>query len=288
MFIHSKRYRFGESATEVLMSIPKYRAADFSRDVWERHYSRNFPFVLQLEADSLPCLSWAAENLSELAGEERFVLYEMRADKVSATRNDMIIHRLKMPEISGILSSCGESNRYQMVTDIRSLPALYDRAPLTKNFFPEIHPRIVQCNMWLNLGRFVSGLHYDCLENLNLQVRGTKRFVLYEPGIRNYYARGIFTAKGHTSDIFDPDDYDEDRFRDFALLNGRRHDVVLNSGEMLYLPLSWWHNVISSGDVNINLNYWWINVGKSVARYPRQFLSGIVTVLYRKMTDRLY
>jgi Cupin-like domain len=261
---------------------------EFDSDVWEHHYSQNLPFVLKLVKGSLPCLDWTIESLSALAGDEGFVLYETRGDTVYAARSDMIIRKLNMREISKLLLNCNESNRYQIVTDVKSIPAFYDQALLTKKFFPEIHPKIVQCNMWLNLGKFMSGFHYDCLENLNLQVKGTKHFVLYEPGIKNFYARGLFTAKGHTSEVVDPDNYDRDKYLNFDLVKDKRHDVILNSGEMLYLPLSWWHNVISSGDMNLNLNYWWINAQKSATRYPRQFLSGIITVLYRKLTNQLY
>ena len=200
----------------------------------------------------------------------------------------MIIRKLTMKEIAGIISSCDDSNRYQTVTDIKAMPVLYEQASLTKRYFPQVDDKILQCKMWLNRGRFVSGFHYDCLENSNLQACGTKHFVLYEPGIANFYARGLFTAKGHTSEITDPDDYERERFRGFEQLGDKSHDVVLHAGEVLYLPLCWWHNVVSSGEMNLNFNFWWINTTKSLTRFPRQFLSGIITVLYRKMTNQLY
>ncbi|MEM7009649.1 MAG: cupin-like domain-containing protein [Thermodesulfobacteriota bacterium] len=270
------------------MSIERIAAKDFSPQVWDHHYSNSIPFVLELEPSSFPCLDWSVESLKDIAQDEKYVLYEMPGGKFVTSRNDFIKHNLQMHEVCDLLLNTDNPNRFQMITEIKSNPAFFEQVQITEQLFSEIHNKIVQCNLWLNVGEFVSGFHNECFENLNLQISGTKRFVLFEPGVRDYYAKPILSGQGHTSHISDPDDYDEEKFVNFSNVKHKRHEVTLNAGDMLYLPICWWHNVHTEGDTNININVWWMNTPKSVMQFPRQFISGIVTVAYRKFTNQLY
>jgi hypothetical protein len=38
----------------------------------------------------------------------------------------------------------------------------------------------------------------------------------------------------------------------------RGYKTILNEGDMLFLPSCWYHFVVAEGDVNVNVNFWWL------------------------------
>jgi Cupin-like domain len=124
--------------------------------------------------------------------------------------------------------------------------------------------------LWLSARGTASWLHYDAngCHNLNVQVRGRKRVVLCSPDrcdLLYPYARTTFDVSfGQFSqvNVFEPD---LDRFPLFA------HVVqwtgTLEVGDALFIPAYWYHAFSHNGDVNINVNFWWLP--------ERQFVNGV-------------
>ena len=97
-------------------------------------------------------------------------------------------------------------------------------------------------------------MHFDRHENLNVQVYGRKRWVLFAPG---QSANVYYRQRRDLPVIFSPVDMsDPDPVRFPRVQSAPRHDFVLEAGEVLYLPPGWWHYVESLSD-SINVNYWW-------------------------------
>ncbi|MDE1715948.1 cupin-like domain-containing protein [Chromobacterium amazonense] len=107
---------------------------------------------------------------------------------------------------------------------------------------------------WLGPAGISSPMHFDRHENLNVQIYGRKRWVLFSPR----HSADVYYRQSETLPvIFSPIDMTQPDLRKFPrLASAPRHDFVLEAGEILYLPPGWWHFVESLSD-SINVNYWW-------------------------------
>lgn len=143
---------------------------------------------------------------------------------------------------------------------IQSAP-LADYMPRLKadNLLPgiEAEPRI-----WIG-NRSKTQIHFDLFENLACMVGGAKRFVLFPPEqLPNLYmgpfettVSGVPTAM---ADLENPDFAAHPRFAE-ALKVATVAD--LEPGDVLFIPYMWWHHVVSDGDFNVQINYWWNEAG---------------------------
>jgi lysine-specific demethylase 8 len=110
---------------------------------------------------------------------------------------------------------------------------------------------------WLSARGVSAWLHYDGdgSHNLNVQVRGTKRVLLFSPNEDLYPFNGI-DSEGAPNfsevDILAPD---EGRFPLFC--SARCLEAVLEEGDILFIPSYWYHAFFHLGPININVNFWW-------------------------------
>jgi hypothetical protein len=122
---------------------------------------------------------------------------------------------------------------------------------------------IVRGKFWLSGAGLITPLHYDPVETLHWVVRGSKRFVLFVPGVRRYYPHSWRTTAPFISQV-DPDAPDPTRFPRFP--SAAFIDLTVNAGEILYLPAFWWHQVYSLTPMNLSINFVWF---ASMTRYLR-------------------
>ncbi|TQV99113.1 hypothetical protein V2A60_004606 [Cordyceps javanica] len=135
-------------------------------------------------------------------------------------------------------------------------------------------------NMWIGNSRSVTATHKDSFENIYVQVRGRKHFVLLSPlhhhcmnekplqpatYVRNLQGQLSLHLDEDTTPVpfvtWDPDHPEKDHtpFSRFA----QPIRVTLEPGDMLYLPAMWYHKVtqsVTENDPNsfvIAVNYWY-------------------------------
>ncbi len=135
-------------------------------------------------------------------------------------------------------------------------------------------------NLWVSYHGVFTQSHFDELENFNISLHGRKRFILFPPGRRDYYPRSILQGFGDKSQVFDFGNIDPQRFPRLAAKTTQRRDFILEQGEMLYLPLGWWHQAESLDDLNINVNFWLWDL--KILKMPYVLCSALYTAAYRK------
>jgi hypothetical protein len=109
-------------------------------------------------------------------------------------------------------------------------------------------------NFWLGPGSTRVCLHIDSYDNFFMQLTGSKTFYLYAPSDRKYlYVNSPFRASPEESRI-DPTNIDHERFP--LTSKARLIKVTLNAGDMLFLPIYWWHAVVGGSDVTMSINLW--------------------------------
>ena len=118
----------------------------------------------------------------------------------------------------------------------------------------QMQPRELKaCNLWIGPSGVISPLHYDLADNFLCQVTGSKRIILFSPEDSQYmYPYPQNSRVPHMSQV-NLDDPDLTRCPNFPL--ARRMDVQLSEGEMLFIPLRWWHQVHSTS-FSISVNFW--------------------------------
>lgn len=124
---------------------------------------------------------------------------------------------------------------------------------------------------------FVSGfdafspLHYDQQQNIYLQVRGAKRFLLFSPCVSYafypYPVQHPLDRKARVDLRADPNT----STRAWPFLEdarGKGIEVVLLPGDVLFLPTHWWHAVQSLECDNVSLNFWFDGGGAAAEPSP--------------------
>jgi Cupin-like domain len=136
-------------------------------------------------------------------------------------------------------------------------------------------------NLWISHRGVFTQSHFDELENFNVALEGRKRFVLLPPGYRAYYPRSLVRGFGDKSQAFDFDDVSPERFPRLVSKLAERRELILEAGQMLYLPLGWWHHAESLDEMNINMNFWLRDV--KILRRPYVLGVALYTAVYRKL-----
>lgn len=108
--------------------------------------------------------------------------------------------------------------------------------------------------LWLSRPGTAVPLHRDVAQNIFYQLVGRKRFLLYPPAASPWlYSNPIRSALANYG-RFDPTRPDYARHPlSRAVLPV---EVVLEPGDVLFLPSRWWHHVTSL-DLSLSLTFWW-------------------------------
>ncbi len=123
---------------------------------------------------------------------------------------------------------------------------------------PGIQPTV---RVWLG-NRHRVAAHYDVLENIAVVAAGRRRFILFPPEqIANLYVGPIeFTPAGQPVSMVDFERPDFERFPRFAEAMKHARTAVLEPGDAVYIPSTWWHHVEGLESLNILINHWWLPV----------------------------
>jgi Cupin-like domain len=136
-------------------------------------------------------------------------------------------------------------------------------------------------NLWISHRGVFTQSHFDELENFNIALEGRKRFIISPPGSWDYYPRSLVRGFGDKSQAFDFDDVSPTRFPRLAAKLAQRRELILEPGQMLYLPLGWWHQAESLDEMNINMNFWLRD--PKILRRPYVLGVALYTAAYRKL-----
>jgi hypothetical protein len=246
------------------------RSGMTSEEFLERYYAIGRPVILQGEMQDWPALTrWSPEYLQGLIGSVP-VEYQGRRAASTEFERDKERHRSVMPFDAFIdcITGSGDSNdayltAYNAASNLAALaPLANDMDTLDKFLVGD--PTTLQGMPWIGPAGTVTSLHHDLTNNFIAQIVGRKRLKILpasEVG-RLYNDTHVFSR------IADLDAPDLDLTRYPRLVGARLYDVVLEPGEILFMPLAWWHQV-KAMDFSVSFtytNFRWPNDG--YATYP--------------------
>lgn len=220
---------------------------------FERDFRRtNTPLVVRGLARTWPAARWTTAGIGRRCGDRTVSLMRTwngrygRADAVSFP-----LVQAQLGEWLDRLEHGEETDGYLTAPLDEWLPELLPEAP-----FPVYcrNARFRTSRVWIGPGRLSGPLHFDLSENLFGQLRGRKRFWLYPPSDAPWMASyPVLSGKPNFSQ-HDPEAPDYERFPQTRGLQPT--EVVLEAGDVLYLPSMWWHHVRSL-ELSLSLNFWW-------------------------------
>ena len=239
---------------------------------WKQYWA-NQPMVIRAGASAWPALSrWNAKSLETLLGDRSVVVAWNAQGVFDPTANAPTgpIEDITMPflQASRLISSDEGAFHYIQQTDLDTLDAL--RGDVDRPHVLGASKMILKQNIWYGGKGCKSPLHYDRADNFLCQVLGRKQLHLFAPS----NAAGLYpttdTAFPHMSqiDVFNSGNVDRQRFPRFSDVAANGYTVTIGPGDMLYIPIGWWH-AVESLDISISVNIWWQGYERHVANYLR-------------------
>jgi ribosomal protein L16 Arg81 hydroxylase len=239
------------------------RRAELSADEFlERYYAVNRPVILTGEMRDWPALQrWTPEYLKAKVGSRTV---EFQGERTSNSRFEMYkdAHRRSGPFDAFIdqITRPGAGNEtyltaYNSPGNRAALSVLHEDLGFLDKFLTRggSDPHGM---MWIGPAGTVTSLHHDLTNNFIAQIVGRKRLkVVPAAEVGNLYNDvHVFST---VPDLDAP--IDLSRFSRLAQV--RAYDVLLEPGEIFFMPLAWWHQV-KSLDFSVTItstNFHWPN-----------------------------
>jgi LPS sulfotransferase NodH len=230
------------------------RSTNVSRNEFrDRYYSANRPVVLRgLMTGWRAMTAWTPEYLKSIAGDQTVeVMTGREADPKYEMNGRAHRTRLRFADYIDMVYSGKVTNDYYLVAN-NGFFQRPEMQPLLKDFvaFPEYLNQTVvnrQCFLWFGPAGTVTPLHHETSNILLAQVAGRKRYRLIPSSQWQYVynSQGVFSEV----DCENPDLNRYPKFRDASTI-----DIVVDPGEVLFMPVGWWHHVRAL-DVSVTVSF---------------------------------
>ena len=124
---------------------------------------------------------------------------------------------------------------------------------------------VTALNLWCGVAGHTSCLHYDPMDGVLMHLVGSKKITLFPPSqLYNLYPFGVWNhlfygpkRRAVYSQVY-PDMPDFESFPRFRKALPHRIDLLLQPGEILFIPAGWWHEATSVGEGLVcSVNRWW-------------------------------
>ena len=235
--LHNRRMLLEDAQSQ----IPEVWDGISAPEFMDRYYFVNRPVVVRGGCKLLGAMEkWTPDYLKQVAGEREVQVQANRDSDPDYEINDRD-HRetWKLGDLVEKVFDAGETNDFYMTAnnasangeaiadfwaDVSPLPDYLDSQQTSGMFF------------WMGPAGTVTPLHHDLTNNLMMQIRGRKRVKMISPDYLPYIYNEL-----HCYSSVDPEDVDSDRFPLFE--NVQVIDVTIGPGDILFLPVGWWHHV---------------------------------------------
>lgn len=264
--------RFSATTFKRLMIDRIHAASLTSQDFGDRYQTPGIPVVVQGLLDREP--SWDLQFLCQALGNHVFPVRRYGRERYQQDK------RQWTSSGSGVKAQSITFTDYaqHLLTGVAQEEDLYlGRCALTHTSL-DSRPNLLQAEAWFNLklpatamnlwvgpGGHTSCLHYDPMDGLLMQLHGAKKVLLFPPAqTYNLYPIPLYkplryglALRAVYSQVY-PDRPDLDAFPKFARAQPYAIEIILNPGDILFLPAGWWHEVTSLGDgVVCSVNRFW-------------------------------
>jgi hypothetical protein len=259
---------------------------DLTASIFRKKYRRyGIPVVITGLFDGIP--DWNLEYLSETYGDSTFKVRHFGADRFSSPKkswkNFGDSRRLSFNEYAELIRSgkASQENMYLEQVPIggtKGGESIRDRV-LRLGQICGIESLMPTIDLWMWVGPsgLTYPLHFDGGDGTLMQLHGSKHIVLFPPRQAvNLYPFPLFSPISPWVCQVDLANPDFDTFPRLRRALERKIEVTIGSGEVLYIPLMWAHEVTSLGDDYVcSVNRLW-----KVKPFVRNFCTVRNSILY--------
>lgn len=164
------------------------------------------------------------------------------------------------------LRSIGENARKEPAHALRQFPSLERDLKLPSAFWGH-EDNYFSAVIRVSSGGLQLWTHYDVMDNMLIQLHGEKRVLLFPPSVS-----GDLYLEGSSSVVRDVDDHDAKAFPRFHRARSAALEVVLQPGDVLYIPALWAHHVTALHGPSIAVNVFYRHL--MATQYPTKDLYG--------------
>lgn len=132
------------------------------------------------------------------------------------------------------------SKHFPQISPDFNIPELFDAQDFFSSVFRIASPNV---QVWI---------HYDIMDNILVQINGSKRVTLFSPSDAGY-----MYLVGDKSEVIDTDNPDVKRFPLFY--KATQYECTLSPGEAIFIPSLWFHKT-ESKEFSISINVFWKNL----------------------------
>ncbi|MBD2777689.1 cupin-like domain-containing protein [Iningainema tapete] len=258
-------------ALEMNFQIQRVDGASLTPEVFFHDYQKTgVPVVI---TGLIQECDWDLEYLCENLGEQRFLLRSYGKERYQQDKRQWVnigsgvdAQNLPFTEFAKMLR-----NRQAHEKDIYLAKCSIQNTPLaqTQSFHLGaklgLNEPVSDLNIWIGPSGHVESLHYDPVDGTLMQLHGAKKVVLFPPSqLSNLYPFPIYIHLRHGLKLrswFSQVYPEKPNFQSFPKLEKAlkyKIEVILNRGEILYIPSGWWHEVTALGDEMVcSVNRFW-------------------------------
>src|SRR5919202_2271691 len=219
----------------------------------ENYYAKNTPVILTDMMDDWPAISlWSPEYLKTKYGNVQVEIQSNRNSdpdyEINCVQHKKIV---KLSEYVDMVVSGGERKKYYIIFNNKNperekLKGLLDDIHMFPEFLDESDTK-GRVFFWFGPTGTITPLHHDPLNLMMAQVYGRKRWRIISPDhtplLYNYV--GVFSKV----DCENPDYNKYPLFKNVNII-----ETVLEPGELMFIPVGWWHQV-KSLDISLSLSF---------------------------------
>lgn len=239
-FLHTQRVMEVEhGATEV-----ERRSAMSSETFYRDYCAQNRPVILTDAVADWPAVNrWTPEYLKERCGDQTVQIQARRSsDPNYEIDKDSHRESCRFGDFVDQVFFNGESNDYYMTAANATsngavLSELLGDIPMPAAY-TDPGRALDLAFLWVGPSGTITPLHHDLTNNFMAQISGRKRIRMISPAHQPY----IYNHR-HCFSRVDIDNVDEAEFPLFE--NIHVFDLILSPGELLFLPVGWWHHVVA-------------------------------------------
>lgn len=145
-------------------------------------------------------------------------------------------------------------------------------------------------NLWIGQAGQVTPLHHDWsagdpgMDGLHALLTGAKLFRLFDPLQARAFPRRRLWGRFHQA-LVDPDHPDYSLYPEYA--HARYWEVLLQPGDLLYIPKLWWHHVTTL-EPSVAVNFWFQHLESERLKLTRHWPhmeEYLIAVFHMEITD---
>ena len=241
-----------------------------AKEFYERYVKPNQPVVITGATDTWKAIkSWSPEYFRSHYPDKRIIFTSWETSEPTNDPTDYYRNRKRhattFAEFVDSMNSQQNSHDYVSQFPIFNvIPQLREDVESLDSYMniPRGYPATLQkklkkpATLWLGPAGIVTPVHFDSAHNLLVQIHGRKKLILIPP----QQSRCLYYPAldlGHVN--YSPVDVESPDYERFPLFKkARPFEVMLAPGEVLFIPVRWWHYARAL-DPTVSLNFWWFS-----------------------------